>query len=698
MPLTGDNVNNTDDDINQINGPADPIIPIDFTPHDDTGPRVTFKPKPLHFIVGIFLLLSAVSGWFVLTAKSVFVEANPITAEIEISGGLHVLLGQRYLIRRGSYEISLTNTGYHDSVTQLLVNEEQSQTHTFEMRKLPGKVTIATPELAGARVQIDGVDIGETPLVDVPIEPGEHQMTISLDRYLDFGEAINIEGREVEQSYEANLEPAWAVVSLSTTPAGADVLLDGDVIGTTPLNAEILQGRRDLTLKLVGHKAWQDDFDIIAGEDFSIPLVELEPADGLVFIRSNPSGASVTIGGEFKGLTPLEVALPPDQNHELTFFKSGYFSNKTSIRTEPDQERELNISLDPELASVSIMAQPQDAELYVNGELRGLANQTIELMASSQQIEIRKEGFVPYSTEFTSRPGLDQAIRVSLKSLEQARLDAIQPVITTVAGQELKLFYPGAFTMGASRREAGRRPNENLRDIRLDRPFYIGFNEVTNAEFRQFNADHSSGTVSGVTLNNETQPAVQISWAQAAAYCNWLSEQEGLPLFYDIEGEDIIGFNPESTGYRLPAEAEWAWIARTDGSGNTLKYPWGDQLPPPENAGNFADITAQNYLGEIMFNYNDNFFATAPVGSFDANQYAIYDMAGNVSEWVHDYYGAVGSIGVEIDPLGPELGQFHTIRGSSWAHGAVTEMRLSFRDFGEEPRDDVGFRVARYLE
>ena len=73
-------------------------------------------------------------------------------------------------------------------------------------------------------------------------------------------------------------------------------------------------------------------------------------------------------------------------------------------------------------------------------------------------------------------------------------------------------------------------------------------------------------------------------------------------------------------------------------------------------------------------------------------------MAGNVAEWVHDYYGAAGSVGIETDPLGPELGQFHTIRGSSWSHGAVTEMRLSFRDFGEEPRDDVGFRIARYLE
>ena len=687
-----------DIEISENIGPASPIIPIDFTPHDEKGPRVTFKPKPVHFVVGVFVLLSGIAGWFVLTARSVFVEVNPITAQIEISGGLRVRLGQRYLIRTGSYEIKLTNEGYHETNTQLLVTNEQSQTVPFEMRRLPGIVSIATMELNGARVQIDGVDIGVTPLVDISIEPGQHQMTISMDRYLDYGETIDIEGREVEQRYQSSLEPAWAVVSLSTAPPGADVFLDGVVIGTTPVNSEIIQGRRDLTLKLAGHKAWQEDFDIIAGEDFTVPQVELEPADGLVFIRTNPSAAAVTIGGEYKGLTPLEVALPPGQNHDLTFLKNGYRSSRTSIRTEPNQERELSIDLDPELTNVSVIAHPEDAELYVNGEFRGLANQTVALMAASQKIEIRKEGFVPYASEFTSRPGLDQAIRVTLKSLEQARLDQIQPVITTATGQQLKLFYPGAFTMGASRREAGRRPNENLRDIELDRPFYISFREVRNTEYRQFDPEHSSGTVSGVTLNNEEQPVVQISWSQAARYCNWLSEQESLPLFYEIEGEDVVGFNSNTTGYRLPTEAEWAWTARTDGSGNQLKYSWGDELPPPENAGNFADITAQNYLGEIMFNYNDNYFASAPVGSFTPNQYAIFDMAGNVSEWVHDFYGAVGSIGIEVDPLGPELGQFHTIRGSSWAHGAVTEMRLSFRDFGEEPRDDVGFRVARYLE
>jgi formylglycine-generating enzyme required for sulfatase activity len=190
-----------------------------------------------------------------------------------------------------------------------------------------------------------------------------------------------------------------------------------------------------------------------------------------------------------------------------------------------------------------------------------------------------------------------------------------------------------------------------------------------------------------------------VSWTQAALYCNWLSEQESLPLFYQVSDGQITGINPEATGYRLPTEAEWAWVARTDGSGNVLKYSWGDALPPPENAGNFGDVTARNYLGEVMFDYDDGVFATAAVASYAPNYHGIYDLAGNVAEWVHDFYGSVGSFGgVEVDPLGPANGEFHTIRGSSWAHGAITEMRLSFRDFGAEPRDDLGFRIARYLE
>ena len=683
----------------RIQGSTDPIVPIDFSPSTDSGRRLGIRVRPVHVLVALFLFISGVATWFLLTAKSVFIEANPITAEIEISGGLAIRLGPRYLIHPGFYDITLRNAGYHDRHDQLFVSDQQAQTHPFVLQKLPGKVSIGVIGLDGVRVQVDGVDIGTTPLVGVDIEAGEREVVLLKDRYQPHRELLIVEGREVEEAYEFELQPAWANVSLSSDPPGADVLVDGELLGTTPLIGEILEGERTLTVKLAGHKAWQENIQVLARQDVSLPRVTLTPADGLVFIRSQPSSASVTVGGDFKGLTPLEIALPPGERYEVTLFKAGYESVFRTITPAPDQELAVNLQLQPVVASVAIQADPPDAQLYVNGELRGSANQTIELMAVAQQIEIRRDGYVPYTTEFTSRPGLEQVIRVSLKSLEQARLEQILPVITSAGGQTLKLFYPGRFTMGASRREAGRRPNETLRDVVLDKPFYISLHEVTNGEFKRFRPDHSSGTYQQQSLDLERQPVVRVTWEDAALYANWLSDQEGLPRFYTETDGEITGFNPDSNGYRLPTEAEWEWIARTDGSGNSLRYPWGDQLPPPENAGNFADQSTRAFLGEIVQNYNDNYIISAPVGQFTPNFHGVFDMAGNVAEWVHDFYGAAGAVGgaSETDPLGPQAGQFHTIRGSSWAHGSITELRLSFRDFGEEPRDDVGFRIARYL-
>lgn len=682
-----------------VNGPTDPIIPIDFSPSEDKRKSLSFRLRWIHLFLALFLTVSGITVWFILTAKSVFIEIDPITANIQIEGGLAIKMGQRYLVREGVYDLTLNNEGYHDLSTSLFVTEQQSQTHPIQLRKLPGLVTIEVLGLEGSRVQIDSVDIGVTPLIEATIEAGEHQLIVTRDRYLATSELIVIEGRSIKERFEVELLPAWATVSLTSEPSGADVLVDGVTVGITPINAEILQGEKVITVKLSGHKAWQDKFVIEAGKDLVVPGISLEAADGLVFIRSNPNDAGVTIAGEFRGQTPLEVALTPGERHEVTLFKAGYAPASRSIQTAPDEEAELNIDLEPIMASVKVVATPEDAELYVNNEYRGLANQTIDLMAVSQLIEIRKEGFVPYTTEFTARPGLDQAIQVSLKSLEQERLDQIKPVITTVAGQTLKLFYPGTFTMGASRREAGRRPNEALRNIDLVKPFYFSVFEVTNGEFKKFNADHSSGTFQSLALGLDSQPVSQVTWQDAALYSNWLSEQEGLPLFYQVANDEVIGFDPESTGYRLPTEAEWAWIARTDGSDSVLRFTWGNQLPPAENAGNFADISAQAYLGDILFNYNDGFIGSAPVGDFAANYHGVYDIEGNVAEWVHDIYGSVGSLGgaTEIDPLGLESGQYHTVRGSSWSHGSITELRLSFRDFADEPRDDLGFRVARYL-
>jgi formylglycine-generating enzyme required for sulfatase activity len=253
--------------------------------------------------------------------------------------------------------------------------------------------------------------------------------------------------------------------------------------------------------------------------------------------------------------------------------------------------------------------------------------------------------------------------------------------------------------MGSPRRESGRRANESQRPVELRRRFYMGTRELTNGEFKQFRAQHRSGFVGQQTLELERQPVVNVSWQEAAEYCNWLSQKDGLPPAYQSQGGRLVPVQPATTGYRLPTEAEWEWAARANADGSLRKYPWGDALPVPAGAGNFADRQAQPLLQTFLETLDDGFAATAPVGSFAANPLGLFDLGGNVAEWTTDLYTVQPSgTAVAVDPLAAAAGNSHVIRGSSWRHATVTELRAAFRDSGNGRRDDVGFRIARYAE
>lgn len=683
----------------------DIITPVDFTPPPKGGRQIKWRPRWYHGFVLLALVIAVTAGWFVLTARSVFIDTDPALADIEITEGFAVRVGPRYLMRPGTYQLALTAYGYFDTNTELQISAEQAQTHAIAMQPRPGFANIRVTDsqgqpLTGARLLLDGVDVGVAPLQSLELPPGEYSLQAEMSRYLSTSRNISIEGRLVEQDIDITLDPAWADIDFRSEPSGADIIANGELLGVTPARLELLQGAYEITIKRAGFKAWQDDLQVIAGQDQQMPAVSLEQADGLVFIRSEPGNANVTINGEFRGQTPLEVSLPPGQQHELRLFRTGFETAVQRITTSAEQESDITVELTPVTNLVRVIADPPDAELFVDGRAMGSANQTVELLAASQRIEIRKEGYVAYTTNFTSRPGLDQEIRVQLKTEEQARLESIEPVITSAGGQTLTLMYPSAYTMGSSRREPGRRANETLRDVILQRPFYLSQNLVTNEQFKRFRADHASGVLQGQSLDLPQQPVVQVSWLDAVLYCNWLSEQEGLQPFYSVEDGQVTGFNASSTGYRLPTEAEWEWAARTDDSGNSYRFPWGDTWPPEAGVGNFADESTSAFLGQYLRGYDDRYAGTANVGSFPANARGFFDMGGNVSEWMHDVYGAVSGLSsvTETDPLGPEEGRYRTIKGSAWSHGSIVELRASYRDFGEEPRNDLGFRVARYLE
>ncbi len=649
-------------------------------------------------LVIALLAVGAFCAWFMLTAKAVYIETEPLNADVDIPVALKIKLANRYLIRPGTYRLNLSAQGYTPVRETLGVSEEASQHYIYRLEKLPGHLRVDSGPVTGAQVLVDGNSRGETPVTLRDLAPGEHLVEIVAERYFPYRESIEVEGLDREQAISAELRPAWAEISFTSIPADAQVFSADEILGRTPLTAELLEGRHDIRIKAAGYKVWQDAIAVVAGKSQSIADIKLEAADASLFLVSQPARANATVNGNYLGLTPLEVPLTPGETTVVRLFKQGYKPAARSLTAKSGEQKRLSVTLEPELVPVVIRVEPDDASVYVDGALVGTADRTIRLSTSKHRIEVRKQGYVDYKTTLTPLVGVEHELNVQLKTLRQAKLETVKPVIKAPSGQVLKLFYPGTFTMGASRREPGRRANETMHDVELTRPFYLGLKEVTNQEYRLFDKGFSSGNVRGNSLNGDNQPVAGITWEQAASYCNWLSKEASLTPFYIEKEGRVTGFDKTADGYRLPTEAEWAWAARVTGTGEILKFPWGAQLPPAKNSGNFADRKAAALFGRIIGNYDDGYVVSAPVGSFTPNGKGLFDLGGNVAEWVNDFYNIVVSAGkkAEVDPMGPASGEFHVIRGSSWAHGAITELRLSFRDYGGKSREDVGFRIARY--
>ena len=264
----------------------------------------------------------------------------------------------------------------------------------------------------------------------------------------------------------------------------------------------------------------------------------------------------------------------------------------------------------------------------------------------------------------------------------------------------MRLVSPGTFVIGAPRKDQGRRANETERLIQITRPFYVGVREIINKEFRQFKPRHTSGAETFRELSNGLHPAVMLTWEDAVDFCQQLSYRESLELAYEKINDQYQLIQPVTNGYRLLTEAEWEWLARFNGGAGKQRYPWGESMPVATESGNYADESGEGLIANILTDYWDGYPVTSPAEKFNPSPLGIYDLGGNVAEWVNDYYAVYPTNlnQVELDPLGPGEGTVRVIRGSSWRHSSISSLRFTYRDYGTLGRLDVGFRIARYTD
>ncbi len=245
-------------------------------------------------------------------------------------------------------------------------------------------------------------------------------------------------------------------------------------------------------------------------------------------------------------------------------------------------------------------------------------------------------------------------------------------------GPQLAVLPAGSFVMGDSAGD-GEFDEHPAHRVRIERAFALGVYEISVAQYRRFvsatsyvtEAESAGGcmVMGGKSWRQpkikqgDEHPVTCVTWRDAEQFIAWLSAQTGQP-------------------YRLPTEAEWEYAAR---AGSADRYSWGDN-PLPDRANCFDCLRAGNLM------------TTAPVGSYPANRWGLFDMEGNVWEWTaSDWqpdYGGKELLAVSADDRGAQ----RVIRGGSF-YTNVLDARASNR--GNVNADwrynNLGFRVARDL-
>jgi len=295
-------------------------------------------------------------------------------------------------------------------------------------------------------------------------------------------------------------------------------------------------------------------------------------------------------------------------------------------------------------------------------------------------VGLRLAGYVPASLSGRVKAGevlkLSETLEREGSVLDQGTVgEAIE--LKLPGNAQLKLCYcpPGSFTMGSPAIEEHRSESENQVQVKISQGFWMGQTEVTQEQWaavmgttpeQQKAKGYSYGEVNGLGIY---QPMYFVSWEEAQAFIRKLNQSVALPSGWK---------------YALPSEAQWEYACR---AGTESVFHFGEVLNGTQANCNgiypYGTLQLGPYLGK-----------TCGVGSYQANEWGLYDMHGNVLEWCDNLWDGSEKLAGGSDPLGT-VGSIRVFRGGSWSDNGFFCRSANRAGYAPDIRsDDVGFRVA----
>ena len=494
---------------------------------------------------------------------------------------------------------------------------------------------------------------------------------------------------DAPRTVRIRLDPLPGRLRVTTVPeAEGEIWVAGESAGKI---GEVLDGLEpgphDIEVRAEGFEGHRQEVQIEGRNqllDVEVALKEIaKPA--LLAIATDPESADILVDGEWRGQSPQKLTLTPGETVEIAVLSPGFTPSRKTLKLETGTQTH-SVTLVPRTGTVELWPTPTNATVRIDGKAE--TRRQLQLAQRPHTIEISAPNHLSQKHIVVPHPDAPQKLIATLQSRAQAEQN-------TRMEFERKLDL--VFVPFRPRESFGITTTRRRIPVRLTRPFAIMDKEVTNGLYERYQALHDSGQVAGHKLNRPSQPVVNVTWMDAAQFANWMSEQAGIAPFYRMQEGRVTGFDASATGYRLPSEAEWVWLTRGEG-----RFAWGDDTTPPDRFGNLADASAGDVVQPVLAEYNDGHPVSADVGSYTPSPRGLYDLPGNVAEWMHDVFLDKLRISLKAEPeranpLGEASGRFYVIRGFSWRDAKRKELSLVNRRYDQKARDDVGFRLAHYL-
>lgn len=516
-------------------------------------------------------------------------------------------------------------------------------------------------------------------LENIYLQKGIYSYEVKSKNHISYKSKLEINKYADEILVPIIMQEVNKKLVINSEPNQASVFLNNVEVGVTPLSVNLNTTSNNILIKKSEYKDNNIDY-IVKNNNSDQIIIKLIEDEDLINIKSIPSQASLFFNENYIGISPLKFKI--QDKGILKIKKYGYVDDIINITKDT---KELNIALTEDLSEVFISSDPP-SDVFLNDEYIGKTPFTKKIQKIKHKISFKSKGFRTLNESF--EPTKDkQNITKKLLTVKEASLLENKKYSRTSIDGEIILFEPGSFLMGSSKIESRRDINEIMRSVKITKHFYISKNLITEEQYSLFKRSSKSN----LPINN-------ISWIDAAKFCNWLSSKEGFENFYEIKNDQIISFNMDSKGYRLPTEAEWEYVAKSNTPEKYI-YSWGSDRKINKLVGNIADVSTQGILSNFIDDYDDGYDERSPVGSFRSNQNDINDLTGNLSEWVNDFYSVefVQQSKVFQDYIGPLAGTSHVIKGSNYYSSTPLQLGLSYRTYGNAPNELVGFRIARWI-